>query len=82
MENPNDPLTNQIRILLACSTVPQPTVPTHIEPYMYINIKQINKTEGSSKEMVVELYVSIPMCTWRESRKAQQYISQNIQFLG
>jgi hypothetical protein len=46
------------------------------------NIKSINETEGSSKEMVVELYVSIPLCSWRDSRKAQQYLNQNIQFLG
>jgi ABC-type branched-subunit amino acid transport system ATPase component len=48
----------------------------------FSHIKRINETEGSSKEMVVELYVSIPLCFWRDSRKAQQYISLNIEFLG
>jgi hypothetical protein len=40
--------------------VPKPNAPLFINCIRKINIKQINEIAGSSKEMVVEFYVSVP----------------------
>jgi hypothetical protein len=44
VKNPNDPIGNQTCDLSTCSSVPQPTAPTHTPSYVGKNYNYLNVT--------------------------------------